>query len=136
MSAAGGLATLDDANLPEVLAGAWGALVLTKSGCGACTAYQAELEALLGRGELARVALGKLVLDRPGTAGFKRANPWLVEEVRALPYTVLYRNGERVDGFAASKATYLLERLVRAGLTGATARCPSARTAPAAAIQP
>jgi hypothetical protein len=54
--------------------------------------------------------IGKLILDQGGSAGFKRANPWLAG-LSHLPYTVLYHSGQRVDEFAASKAAYLLERV-------------------------
>jgi hypothetical protein len=37
--------------------------------------------------------------DRGGLIGFKRANPWLAE-VDVLPYTLVYRNGEKVAEFA------------------------------------
>ena len=65
---------------------------------------------MLARGELADVAVRKLVLDERGALGFKRANPWLAE-VEVLPYTVRYRRGERIDGFAGSSAAYLREWL-------------------------
>ena len=57
---------------------------------------------------------GKIVLTQPGCRRFKRANPWL-SDVDFLPYTVLYASGEKVDEFAASKGTYLLERAADSG---------------------
>ncbi|HKG24336.1 MAG TPA: hypothetical protein VKB09_01760, partial [Thermomicrobiales bacterium] len=50
------------------------------------------------------------VLNEPGATGYKRANRWLAE-VKDLPYTVLYRNGEIVERFVGSRATYLEERV-------------------------
>jgi thioredoxin-like negative regulator of GroEL len=101
-----------DRNFEEVVAGAERAvLILTKTGCGHCAAYQAEIEALLKQGQLGGIAVGKMVLDRRGVIrDFKRENPWLAG-LNALPYTVLYAEGRRVDGFAASKGGYLLERI-------------------------
>jgi hypothetical protein len=103
--------------------------VLTRSACPSCGAYQAELAALRARGELAGLTFGTLVLDRPGAARFKRANPW-VRNLRALPYTVLYRRGERVDGFAASRGEYLLERVAAAFGDGPAIRYATQQTGP------
>jgi hypothetical protein len=108
-SAADGPPQLTDQTLDALLAAPRAALVLTRSTCHPCGAYRAELAALLVQGKLAGIAVGTLVLDRPGAARFKRDNPWL-SGLRYLPYTVLYRRGERVDAFAASRGAYLLER--------------------------
>lgn len=118
MSAIDGLLSLDDANLALVLGAERAALVLARTDCGPCATYQREIEALLARGALGGIAIGKLVLDQPGASRFKRENAWL-SGVRELPYTVLYRRGERVDAFAASRGAYLLERIETAfGPTG------------------
>jgi hypothetical protein len=110
VSAAGGPPQLTDQTLDALLAAPRAALVITRSTCHPCGAYQAEIAALLAKGKLAGIAVGTLVLDRPGTSRFKRDNPWLAG-LRYLPYTVLYRRGERVDAFAASRGAYLSERL-------------------------
>jgi hypothetical protein len=55
------------------------------------------------------------MLTRLGCRAFKRENPWL-RDVTYLPYTVLYRSGERVDEFASSRGSYLLERASDLGL--------------------
>ena len=99
-----------DEDLAEILMAERAVLILTKSTCGSCGAYQAEIERLLERGKLAGVPIGKLVLDQRGATRFKRENPW-VAGLTALPYTVIYRHGMHVDGFSASKGSYLLERL-------------------------
>ena len=122
-SAAAGLEQVTDRSLGALLAAPRAALVLTRSTCHPCGAYQAELAALLARGELAGLAVGALVLDRPGAARFKRQNPWL-GGLRSLPYTVLYRRGQRVDAFAASRGAYLLERAAAAFGAGAVAAAP------------
>ena len=115
---AGGLVRLSDPTLGAVLAAARGALLLTRTACRPCAAYQAEVAALLAQGQLAGIAAGTLVLDQPGASRFKRDNPWLAG-LRYLPYTVLYRRGERVDAFAASRGAYLLERTAAAFASGA-----------------
>lgn len=56
------------------------------------------------------VAAGLAVLTFGLMLSFKRANPWLAA-LKFLPYTVLYRRGQRVDEFAASKGSYLIERV-------------------------
>jgi alkyl hydroperoxide reductase subunit AhpC len=99
-----------DETMTEVLEADRAILVLTKSDCGYCAAYQAGIEGLLARDELDGLAVRKLVLDERGVVRFKRDNPWLAG-VDVLPYTVLYRRGERIGGFAGSNAAYLLEWL-------------------------
>jgi hypothetical protein len=110
MSTGSPLLHVNDQSLALVLAAYQAILVITKSDCGACVTYQADIERLLGRGKLAGIVIGKLVLDQSGSSGFKRANPWLAD-VTHLPYTVLYRHGQIVDRFAASKGSYLVERV-------------------------
>ncbi len=126
---AAGLEPVTERSLGALLAAPRAALVLTRSTCPPCGAYQAELAALLARGDLAGLAVGTLVLDRPGAARFKRQNPWL-GGLRALPYTVLYRRGQRVDAFAASRGAYLLERAAAAFGDGAAILDASQLTGP------
>lgn len=100
-----------DQNLGEVVEAERAVLVLTKTGCGHCAAYQAEIEALLERGAMGGTVIGKMPLNQRGVIrDFKRNNPWLAD-LKVLPYTLLYSKGQRVDGFAASKGSYLLERI-------------------------
>ncbi len=102
---------VNDQNLQEVVEAERAILVLTKSDCGHCVAYQAEIEALLERGDMGGTVIGKMPLNQRGVIrDFKRNNPWLAD-LRVLPYTLLYSKGQRVDGFAASKGSYLLERI-------------------------
>jgi hypothetical protein len=99
--------------LDAVLGAPHGALIFTRTTCPACGAYQAEIAALQAQGRLGGLAVGVLRLDRPGASRFKRENRWLTE-LRYLPYTVLYRRGQRIDAFAASRGAYLLERVAAA----------------------
>jgi hypothetical protein len=58
------------------------------------------------------VRFGKILLDRGGLASFKRANPWLAE-LDVLPYTLIYRRGEKVAEFAGGGVARLVARLER-----------------------
>ena len=49
---------------------------------------------------------GKVLLDTPGLAGFKRANPW-VADLDVLPSTQIYVRGERVMSFAGGGVSRL-----------------------------
>jgi hypothetical protein len=100
-----------DQNLAPLMEAERAVLVLTKSDCGHCAAYQAEIEALLERADMGGTVIGKMPLNQRGVIrDFKRNNPWLAD-LKVLPYTLLYSKGQRVDGFAASKGSYLLERI-------------------------
>jgi hypothetical protein len=108
-----------DGNLKEVVDAERVVLILTKDGCGSCAAYQADIESRLERGEMEDIVFGKLALNRRGaTREFKRENPWLAG-IGFLPYTLLYGKGQMVDGFAASRGSYLLERIESAFERGA-----------------
>jgi len=103
-----------DDTIERIVGARHGALVLAKEDCDNCAAYEAEIRRLNEQGQLGDLVVGKLVLTRPGCRRFKRANPWL-SEVDFLPYTLLYASGEKVDAFAASRGTYLLERMADLG---------------------
>jgi hypothetical protein len=107
---------IDDDTVEHVVGARHGALVLAKDGCDNCAVYEEEIRRLHEQGLLGDLVVGKIVLTRPGCRRFKRANPWL-SEIDFLPYTLLYTGGEKVDEFAASKATYLLERATDVGFT-------------------
>ena len=105
---------VDDETLDRVVGAPHGALVLAKDDCGNCATYEAEIRRLQEQDLLGDLVVGKIVLTQPGSSGFKRDNPWL-RDVADLPYTVLYADGVKVDEFAASRGTYLLERAEDAG---------------------
>ncbi len=70
-------------------------LMIGKSDCAACNAWTTELETFLASDTAhAQVRFGKVLLDRPGLATFKRANPWIAE-LDDLPCNVLFVNGEK-----------------------------------------
>jgi peroxiredoxin (alkyl hydroperoxide reductase subunit C) len=98
-----------DESIATVIGAEQGVLILAKNDCGHCAAFQAEIKSALARGDLAGLTIGKLVLNEPGATNYKRANRWLAE-VKDLPYTVLYHDGQIVDRFIGSRAAYLEER--------------------------
>ena len=70
-------------------------------------------EAFLGTEELhGFLAEDRTLIDKGGLVAFKRANPWLAE-VDVLPYTLVYRNGEKVSEFAGGGIGRLQSRLER-----------------------
>ena len=105
-----GITTITDRNLGELVGHDRAVLILSKSDCGSCASYAAEIEERQETGELADVAVGKLVLDAPGAGKFKLKNPW-IGKLKTLPYTLLFVDGKPVEHFAASKASYLVEKL-------------------------
>jgi hypothetical protein len=112
MSETGGIVPVTDHNLDAVLGAEHAVLILSKKSCGYCAEYYAEIEALRAQGQLTSVTIGKVTLDQPGAGRFKRDNPWIAT-LEALPYTLLYLRGERVDQFAASRGAYLRSRAAR-----------------------
>ena len=107
------LETIDGANWETFLAAPWAVLMLGKSDCDHCHEFTEELHGYLGGREApADVRFGKMLLDRGGLAAFKRANPWLAE-VDVLPYTLIYRDGEKLSEFAGGGIGRLQARLER-----------------------
>lgn len=91
-------------------------LILAKTGCAACAAWGAELTAFLATlgddDPLSGVRYGKLILNQRGLSDFKKASPWL-QDVKDLPFNVLYRDGENVRSFAGGGTERLVNRLKR-----------------------
>jgi len=107
------LEAIDGANWETFLGAPWAVLMLGKSDCDHCNEFAEELHGYLGdAGAPADVRFGKMLLDRAGLAGFKRANPWLAE-VDVLPYTLIYRSGEKVAEFPGGGIGRLQSRLER-----------------------
>lgn len=110
MSETASLAAITDRTLSDLVASPRAVLVLGKSDCGHCTAYEREILELQAKGELEGVEFGKLLLDAPGSPRFKKENPWIAS-LEALPYTLLFSEGQLTTHFATSRASYLAERL-------------------------
>lgn len=104
---------IDGSNWETFLNAPWSVLMLGKSDCDHCAAYTEELQGFLGADQTyGDVRFGKMLLDRGGLATFKRANPWLAN-VDVLPYTLIYRTGEKVAEFAGGGIARLEARLQR-----------------------
>jgi len=105
------LENLDGTTWKEFLEAPTAVLMLGKSDCEACKAWTAELEAFLASdARWPDVRFGKILLDQRGLIDFKRANPWL-GEVKDLPYTAIYVNGERGKSFVGGGMDRLATRL-------------------------
>jgi len=88
-------------------------LMLGKSDCEACAAWTQEIESFLADDtEWNQVRFGKIELDRGGLGGFKKENPWLVD-IKDLPFTLVYVNGERKKEFLGSGIERLVNRMRR-----------------------
>ena len=107
------LEAIDGTTWEGLLAAPWSVLMLGKSDCEHCAEYTEELQTFLAADQTyGDVRFGKILLDRGGLVGFKRANPWLAD-VDVLPYTLIYRGGEKVAEFAGGGIGRLLARLER-----------------------
>jgi hypothetical protein len=107
------LEAIDGTTWESLLAAPWSVLMLGKSDCDHCTEYTEELHAFLDADTTyADVRFGKILLDRGGLVSFKRANPWIAD-VDVLPYTLIYRAGEKVAEFAGGGIGRLEARLER-----------------------
>ena len=117
------LEKVDGTRWREFLAAPVAVLVLGKATCPACQAYASELEDFLADDvRWPHVRFGKMVLDEGGLVDFKRASPWLAA-VDTLPFTQIYRNGERWKDFAGGGVDRLrsrLDRLPKAAESGGT----------------
>jgi hypothetical protein len=107
------LQMIDGSNWEGFMKAPWSVLMLGTSDCEHCAEYTEEWHAFLAADrDYADVRFGKMLLDRGGLATFKRANPWLAG-VDVLPYTLIYRGGEKVAEFAGGGISRLEARLQR-----------------------
>jgi hypothetical protein len=102
------ITTVNDYNIDTFLSQDLCTLIVARSNCNRCIAYIAEVERMASSGALGETAVGVVMLDQPGVSQFKRNNLWLIH-AQFLPYTVLFRNGERIDGFSATRGHALLD---------------------------
>lgn len=110
--AASRLELLDGESWQAFVAAPLAVLVLGKTDCPACREWGDALTARLGDDPTfwPDVRFGKMLLDRPGLASFKRANTWLAS-LDVLPYTVIYSHGEKVKEFVGGGLPRLEGRL-------------------------
>ncbi|HAA62020.1 MAG TPA: hypothetical protein DCE39_13935 [Planctomycetaceae bacterium] len=107
------LELLDRETWREFLGSPAAVLMLGKSDCDACAAWTQELKSFLADDtEWSEVRFGKLELDRGGLGAFKKENPWLAD-IKDLPYTLVYVNGERKKEFLGSGIDRLVNRMRR-----------------------
>ncbi len=107
------LQKIDGSNWREFVGSERAVLVLGRSDCEACEAYSEELEEFLAEDhQWGDVVFGKMTIDQPGLASFKKEASWL-SEVRDLPYTVIYVEGELEKRFAGNGIERLTNRLER-----------------------
>ena len=107
------LEMIDGSNWRDFLANDVAVLVLARTDCQACDAYTEELKGFLAEDtEWADVKFGKMFIDRPGLASFKKENTWL-QDVRNLPFTAIYVDSEVEKTFAGSGINRLTNRLER-----------------------
>jgi hypothetical protein len=104
------IARVNDHNLDELLRSERAMLILSRQDCNPCMAFQEELDALLAQGQLQDIAIGKMVLNDPGSSRFKCANPWLAG-LRVLPYVILYWHGREQRRFVPSSGAHLIRQL-------------------------
>lgn len=87
-------------------------LMLGKTDCAACNTWTEELIQFLDSdADWSHVRFGKLLLDTPGLAGFKRANAEWLQDVNDLPYNVIYKEGELQKSFVGGGIERLTRRL-------------------------
>jgi hypothetical protein len=117
---AGALPRLTDASLAALLAAERAVVVLVRSGCDACDAYEADLARHRAAGELPGIALGALAIDADDAPRFTRAHAAWLADLDFLPSTLLYARGRLVEEFATTHAAYLVARVgtTRGGTAG------------------
>lgn len=107
------LEQIDGSNWEDFLDDDIAVLVLARTDCDACDDYTDELKGFLSEDDDWRdVDFGKMFVDKPGLASFKKETPWL-KDVRNLPYTAIYVDGEVEKKFAGSGINRLTNRLER-----------------------
>lgn len=103
---------IDGATWRDFLASPVAVLVLGKTTCPACQEYGQELESFLADDtRWTGVRFGKMMLDEGGLGEFKRANPWLADEVDTLPFTQIYVAGVRWKDLPGGDVSRLVRRL-------------------------
>jgi len=108
------LETIDRNNWEDFMQAPATVLMIGKTDCPACQVWGEELNTFLQEDEAwNHVRFGKVLLDQPGLIGFKRANPWL-SDVKDLPFTVVYKDGENKKSFAGGGLNRLLKRMEKA----------------------
>lgn len=107
------LERIDGASWEEFLNAPTSVLILSKNDCQACVDWTEELNEWFASGKApTEVRFGKIMLDDPGMARFKIAQPW-ISRVDILPFNTIFVNGERVKEWAGGTVSRLQNRLGR-----------------------
>lgn len=105
-----GVVRLDDRTIASFLTAERAALVVAASDSRWCEEYLAGIDIAMSRGEMGALPIGVVVIDQLGAEEFVRSSDWIAEAA-GLPFTALYRAGQRIDGFIAFSVSSLLDRL-------------------------
>lgn len=102
------ISTVNDANITAFLEHDLCALILARSTCNQSISSIGDVRRLVESGALGDTRVGVMMLDQPGASQFRLENSWLAS-AQILPYTMLFRKGERVDGFSAQRGHFLVD---------------------------
>lgn len=105
--------TVDGTNWREFVGAPTALLMLSKTDCANCTTWTDELTGYLETDHpYENVRFGKVVLDRPGLAEFKREHPWIAD-LDDLPHNVVFVDGERTESWTGGGLERMITRLDR-----------------------
>ena len=127
-----GLVRVTDEHIDRLLEAERAALIVVGKECTWCAEYLAGVEIAQALGDLPGLSIGVLVIDEPGAERFVDANQWLAD-AEGMPYTALYREGLRVDGWVAFNVFSLIDRLEYLGFLSTPQRAPALASARIAA---
>ncbi|MBT4059973.1 MAG: hypothetical protein HOE69_06685 [Euryarchaeota archaeon] len=77
-------------------------IILTRKDCNNCAPFVKEV----GSKEF---PVGVVVLDKPGTVGFKTAYPRIAVEASVLPFSILFSRGEWLESVMGARVGTILE---------------------------
>ncbi len=93
---------LDDETWPNFIAEREAVVVITRKDCQNCRPFVKSLSAH-------EFPVGVIVLDKPGSVGFKVAFPRLAVEASVLPFSILFSRGEWLDSVMGARVGSVLE---------------------------
>jgi hypothetical protein len=93
---------LTDDTWPEFIAQRDAVLILTRNSCENCDPFVKTLATN-------DFPVAKIVLDSPGTVGFKTSFPQIASEASVLPFSILFSRGEWLDSVMGARVGAVLE---------------------------